>query len=163
MSPRFSVWIAQREESPMYASCARVRLVAAVLLCVGGCGQRSARPAEIASLNDPSGTPSEVLEREDMTIAAITMEDLIKHRIPGVLIRRSGSRSWIEIRGRGTISSNSEALIIIDGVQNTSRALLTMNPDDVQRIQVLKDGSAAIYGMRAGNGVLVVTTRREGQ
>ena len=138
-------------------------LAAAVLLCAGGCGRSAAPPADIATLNHPRGTRSDVLEREDMTIEAISMEELLKHRIPGVLIRRDRGGAWIEIRGPGSIRANTEALIIIDGVQNTSRGLLSMNPADVQRIQVLKDGSAAIYGMRAANGVLVVTTRRSGQ
>jgi TonB-dependent SusC/RagA subfamily outer membrane receptor len=141
----------------------RLRVIVAAVLLVAGCGQRAARGGEIVSLNDPNGSPGELLERDRMTVPAITMEELIKHRFPGVVVRRDRGGAWIEIRGRGTISSGSEALIIIDGVQNTSRGLLSMNPDDVQRIQVLKDGSAAIYGMRAGNGVLVITTRREGQ
>ena len=96
-------------------------------------------------------------------MAAISMEELIKDRLPNVIIRRAGSNAWIEIRGRGSIHASPEALIIVDGIQLTTRGLLAMNPTDVHRIQVLKDGSAAIYGMRAANGVVVVTTRREGQ
>lgn len=127
------------------------------------CGSKGPPSERVGSLASPGGSATEILERDDMTMAAVTMEELIKDRLPNVLIRRSGGRTWVEIRGPGTISSGTEALIIIDGIQNTSRGLLSMNPSDVQRIQVLKDGSAAIYGMRAGNGVLLVTTRREGQ
>lgn len=136
---------------------------AASVLLVSACGPKGPPADRVGSLASPSGSATEILERDDMTLEAVTMEELIKDRLPNVLIRRSGSRTWIEIRGPGTISSSSEALIIIDGIQNTSRGFLAMNPADVQRIQVLKDGSAAIYGMRAGNGVLLVTTRREGQ
>ena len=52
-----------------------------------------------------------------MTLPAITMEELIKHRLPNVLIRRAGSRAWVEIRGQGSITAGTEALIIIDGVR----------------------------------------------
>lgn len=135
----------------------------AFVLLVSACGPKGPPADEVGSLASPRGSATEILERDDLTLEAITMEELIEDRLPNVLIRRSGNRTWIEIRGPGTISSSSEALIIIDGIQNTSRGLLAMNPADVQRIQVLKDGSAAIYGMRAGNGVLLVTTRREGQ
>lgn len=137
-------------------------ITVSVCLSLAACGPK-APPDEIDSLSGPRQSPSEVLERDEMTLAAVNMEELIQDRIPGVVIRRSGGRAWIEIRGPGTISSSTEALIIIDGVQNTSRGLLSMSPSDVYRIEVLKGGSAAIYGMRAGNGVLVVTTRRQGQ
>jgi len=40
---------------------------------------------------------------------------------------------------------------------------MSMNPHDVQRVEVLKDGSAAIYGVRGANGVLLITTKRQGQ
>jgi TonB-dependent SusC/RagA subfamily outer membrane receptor len=103
------------------------------------------------------------LEREEMSKVASSMEELLSHRFPGVLIRRSGGQSWVEIRGPGSISASNEALIVIDGVQNSTRGLLAMNPDDVHRIQVLKGAPASIYGIRGGNGVLVVTTRRQGQ
>lgn len=135
--------------------------VAVGVLFAAACGHRTTAARPPGSLASPDGSGSEILEREEMTIPVITMEELIKHRLPNVLIRRAGSRSWIEIRGQGSISSGNEALIIIDGIQNTSIGLLSMNPDDVERIQVLKDGSAAIYGMRAANGVVVVTTRRD--
>lgn len=151
----------------MHASRARhigpLPAAAVLLVLAAGCGPKGPPPRQTGSLSDPSGSASEILERDRMTLAVVTMEELLRHRLPNVLVRRSGSRAWIEIRGPGTIASSTEALIIIDGVQNTSRGLLAMNPHDVERIQVLKDGSAAIYGVRAGNGVLVVTTRREGQ
>jgi len=57
--------------------------------------------------------------------------------------------------------TDSEALIVVDGLEITASALFSMNPKDVARVEVLKDGSAAIYGMRAANGVLLITTRRD--
>lgn len=63
----------------------------------------------------------------------------------------------ILIRGKGTLGSTSP-LIVVDGVADRSFGWL--NPDDIESISVLKDASAAIYGARAANGVIVVTTKR---
>lgn len=133
---------------------------ATLLVLAAACAAKGPPPRGGGSLPSSAGHISEILDRERMTMKVTSMEELIRHRIPGVLVRRAGSRTWIEIRGPGTIASSTEALIIVDGVQNTSHGLLGMDPTSVERIQVLKDGSAAIYGMRAANGVVVVTTRR---
>lgn len=86
---------------------------------------------------------------------------------PGVNITQSngfiGQGFKVNIRGIGTIGS-SEPLIVVDGVANGS--LDNLNPSDIESIDVLKDAaSAAIYGARAANGVILVTTKqgREGQ
>lgn len=63
----------------------------------------------------------------------------------------------ILIRGKGTLGSTSP-LIVVDGVAD--RSFGRLNPDDIESISVLKDASAAIYGARAANGVIVVTTKR---
>lgn len=136
---------------------------ATLLLVATGCSQRPPSDTTAVPLASPGGSKSDVLEREDLTIKATNMEELLAHRLPGVVIRRSGSYAWVEIRGSGSISSSNEALIVIDGVANSSRSLLSLNPDDVQRIQILKGASAAIYGVRGANGVLLVATRRHGQ
>src|SRR5690606_980004 len=63
----------------------------------------------------------------------------------------------ILIRGNGTTGDNAP-LITIDGVE---RSLIgRLNPDDIESISVLKDASAAIYGARGGNGVILVTTKK---
>ncbi len=137
---------------------------ATVLLVATGCSQNPP-PLDTGAvpLARTDGPKSDILEREDLTFKVTSMADLLTNRIPGVVIRRSRGHSWVEIRGPGTISSSTEALIVVDGIENSSRGLLAMNPEDVQRIQVLKGASAAIYGVRGANGVLVVTTRRYGQ
>jgi TonB-dependent SusC/RagA subfamily outer membrane receptor len=132
----------------------------AFLLMAAACSQ-NARPAGPVD-DEPRISGPNVIQRGEMQVRASTMEELLQNRFPGIL-RRTGSRVWIEIRGPGSIHANNEALIIIDGIQGSINGLLTMNPEDIQRIEVVKDGAAAIYGVRAGNGVLVVTTRREGQ
>ncbi|WP_346854548.1 TonB-dependent receptor [uncultured Draconibacterium sp.] len=83
-------------------------------------------------------------------------------RVPGVIINnRTGlpgnENVSIFIRGRGT-TGDASPLIIIDGVERES--LETINPNDIESVNVLKDASAAIYGARAANGVILVTTKR---
>lgn len=86
----------------------------------------------------------------------------LQGRLPGLTSsQRSGEPgrddTSILIRGNGTLGDNSP-LIIIDGVE---RSLLgRLNPEDVESISVLKDASAAIYGARAANGVILVTTKK---
>ncbi len=83
-------------------------------------------------------------------------------RLPGVIVNnRSGEPGRDEpsilIRGRST-TGNSSPLVIIDGVERSG--LGQLNPNDIESISVLKDASAAIYGARAANGVILVTTKR---
>ena len=86
----------------------------------------------------------------------------LQGKLPGlVAVQRSGEPGRddanILIRGNGTTGDNSP-LIIIDGVE---RSLLSrLNPEDIESISVLKDASAAIYGARAANGVILVTTKK---
>jgi len=93
------------------------------------------------------------------------IEDLISGRIPGVVVDRASNGSpSIRVRGVGAFR-NSEPLLVVDGVPMQAgvplRSLLSgINPNDVMRIDVLKDASsAAIYGSRAGNGVVLITLR----
>jgi TonB-linked SusC/RagA family outer membrane protein len=86
----------------------------------------------------------------------------LQGRLPGLVAnQRSGEPGRddpnILIRGNGTFGNNAP-LIIIDGVE---RSLLgRLNPDEIESISVLKDASAAIYGARAANGVIIVTTKQ---
>ncbi len=65
----------------------------------------------------------------------------------------------IRVRGTNTFN-NSSALIVIDGIPNRAGGLARINPADIESISVLKDASAAIYGARAANGVILITTKR---
>lgn len=65
----------------------------------------------------------------------------------------------IRIRGTNTFN-NSSALVVIDGIPNRAGGLARLNPADIESITILKDASAAIYGARAANGVILVTTKR---
>ncbi len=65
----------------------------------------------------------------------------------------------IRVRGTNTFN-NSGALVVIDGIPDRAGGITRINPADIETISVLKDASAAIYGARAANGVILVTTKR---
>ena len=90
---------------------------------------------------------------------------LLQGKAPGLQITgeggRPGANAFIRIRGTGSINASSEPLIILDGVQITTASYSAINPNDIEDIAVLKDAaSAAVYGSRAANGVLVITSKR---
>lgn len=86
----------------------------------------------------------------------------LQGRVPGVFITSNGNpngAATVRIRGIGTIGNN-DPLYVIDGVP-TKRGLEELNQSDIESIQVLKDASSAsIYGSRAANGVIIVTTKK---
>ena len=91
-------------------------------------------------------------------------EDALKGMAAGVNVTSAsgqpGSKSMIRIRGIGTIN-NSEPLYIIDGMPTNQDGMESVNPSDIESIEVLKDAaSGAIYGARAANGVILVTTKK---
>lgn len=95
---------------------------------------------------------------------AMNLTNSIAGRMPGVVaVNRSGEPgndgSAIQIRGSNTLGNNS-ALIVIDGIPDRAGGIERLNPNDIESISVLKDASAAIYGARAANGVILVTTKR---
>ncbi|MBW6534574.1 MAG: TonB-dependent receptor plug domain-containing protein [Mariniphaga sp.] len=82
--------------------------------------------------------------------------DLIKGRFAGVQV----VNGEIIIRGINSINSSSAALIIVDGVPVDGSALNSIPPIQVKSINVIKDGSSAIYGSRGANGVVLIETKR---
>lgn len=101
----------------------------------------------------------EVEEITDLPVNSV--QQALQGRVAGVNITSSGapgSGTNVRIRGYGTINNN-DPLYIIDGVP-VQGGLNEINPNDIKSIQVLKDASAAsIYGARAGNGVVIITTK----
>ena len=105
-----------------------------------------------------SSVSSEDLENSTPT----RIEDVMKGRVSGVQITQSsgqpGADSKVRIRGIGTIN-NSEPLYIVDGMA-VGGGISYLNPSDIESIEVLKDAaSAAVYGARAANGVILITTK----
>ncbi len=95
---------------------------------------------------------------------AVDLSNSLAGRLPGlVVIQQSGEPGYdgasISIRGTNTLGRN-EPLIVIDGVPERDGGIGRLNPRDIESISVLKDASAAIYGSRAANGVILVTTKK---
>ena len=97
----------------------------------------------------------------DRNVARV--EDLMRGRFPGVrVIEREGGIA-VEIRGATTTSGRRSPLYVIDGfaIEAGPDGLLMLSPADIKKIEVLKDAASLTqYGVRAGNGVVVITTKR---
>lgn len=87
-----------------------------------------------------------------------TIADYIQANAPGVMVQKGSTTRYI-IRGVGTNSDATDPLLMVDGVVvDTFDNLL---PTQVDYVDVIKDGSAAIYGAQGGNGVIMITTKKE--
>lgn len=86
------------------------------------------------------------------------MYDLIRGRFAGVQIMNGE----IIIRGINSINSSSAALIVVDGITSNNGILNSIPPAQVKSINIIKDGSSAIYGSRGANGVVLIETKRGG-
>ncbi len=126
----------------------------------------------VRQVRDNTGSISTVTSA-DFNAGAITSPgELFQGRIPGVNVTSSdgapGSGPAIRIRGGSSLSASNDPLYVIDGVpmdgdgiSGMRDPLSSINPSDIESITVLKDASAtAIYGSRASNGVIVITTKR---
>lgn len=106
-----------------------------------------------------------VVDTKDMNkTAGGNFTEQLQGKVAGVQMSTSGdpgSASFVRIRGFGTINNN-EPLYVIDGVPVQNEGNLNfLNPSDIESMQVLKDASAAsVYGARAANGVVVITTKK---
>jgi TonB-dependent starch-binding outer membrane protein SusC len=114
---------------------------------------------------DVTGSVS-VLNTEDEPERVVTqMVELFEGRMAGVHVQRApGGGVRIRIRGASSLYGNSEPLFVVDGMPIAAEpggALSFLNPNDIERIEVLKDASSsAIYGSRGANGVVLITTKR---
>jgi TonB-dependent starch-binding outer membrane protein SusC len=111
-----------------------------------------------------TGSVTAVKGTELQKAPAANLSNTLGGRLPGVsTVQSSGEPGYdgstIRIRGTNSLG-NSSALIVVDGVPNRSGGLDRINPADIESISVLKDAAAAIYGSRAGNGVILITTKR---
>lgn len=86
------------------------------------------------------------------------MYEVIRGRFPGVQI----SNGEIIIRGVHSLNSSSAALIVLDGVPVDNSILSSIPPVQVKSINIIKDGSSAIYGVRGSNGVVLIETKKGG-
>jgi TonB-linked SusC/RagA family outer membrane protein len=112
---------------------------------------------------DLTGAVAVVKTAEIQGMTSNNVVNNLQGRVPGVQITTdgspSGSRTAVRIRGFGTLGNN-DPLYVIDGIP-TKDGINQINQNDIESIQVLKDASAAsIYGSRAGNGVIIITTKK---
>lgn len=100
----------------------------------------------------------QILKQENMdNIVAVDIKEKLEGTVPGLMVNTDGS---MLIRGQGTFQASTEPLIVVDGFPMES-STLNLNPADIEQVTVLKDAaSAAIYGVRGANGVVVITTKR---
>ena len=121
---------------------------------------------------DLTGAVEQITEKQFVKGQVTNPEQLIQGKVAGVQITTGGGApgagSEIRIRGGSSLAASNAPLIVIDGVpvDNTGIAgagnpLTLINPNDIESISVLKDASStAIYGVRASNGVIIVTTKK---
>jgi TonB-linked SusC/RagA family outer membrane protein len=112
-----------------------------------------------------TGAVSSVDMDEALKAPTVNAAESLQGRVTGVTVVSSGqpgAAPKITIRGFGT-SNNANPLYIIDGVQTLDPNILnSINSSDIKQMNVLKDAAAAIYGARASNGVIIVTTKTGG-
>ncbi|MCL9806497.1 SusC/RagA family TonB-linked outer membrane protein [Flavobacterium amniphilum] len=120
---------------------------------------------------DATGSASVLSTKEFNKGAILTAENLLNGRVAGVTINTSGapgSGSEIRIRGGSSLFTSNDPLIVIDGlpIENKTATgstsfLASLNPSTIESMTILKDASAtAIYGSRASNGVIIITTKK---
>lgn len=133
---------------------------------LSACGPSSKTPVE-SPMNEDVNVGYGTMSRKDLGFAVnkigvdekvissyTSIAEYLRGRVPGVEVNERGG---IQIRGKNSINSPTEALIVVDGTICDN--LNTINPMDIQSVEVLKDGSASIYGVRGANGVVLITTK----
>ncbi|MEN8122245.1 MAG: TonB-dependent receptor [Bacteroidota bacterium] len=121
---------------------------------------------------DATGAVTAIDSKDFNQGAITTAEELLVGKASGVVITSAGGQpgagSTIRIRGGSSLRATNDPLIVIDGIAidnegigGMANPLSTINPNDIKTFTVLKDASAtAIYGSRASNGVIIITTKR---
>ena len=113
-----------------------------------------------------TGSVAAISSKDIADIPASNSASLLQGRLPGVVLTSAGGQAGndtpeIRIRGIGTLSDNNDPMVLIDGVEASVSQFAQLAAADIDNVSVLKDAaSAAIYGVRAANGVILVTTKR---
>lgn len=112
-----------------------------------------------------AGAPDASLSGDELRDRRVSrVEEMLEGRFAGVEVTRLPSGGIaVRIRGATSVNGSNEPLFVVDGQPIQAEpggALRWLNPQDVERIQVLKDiGSTSFYGVRGANGVILITTR----
>ena len=142
----------------------RIIGILALAALFAGCGAPPQLSKEDREVNIGYGT----VDRSELTTAVsgfkadrnrptsyADMYEYLRGRVAGVMVTPENK---ILVRGVNSINASTDPLILVDGVETTD--LSVINPADVSSVDVIKDGSASIYGMRGANGVILITTRK---
>ena len=126
----------------------------------------------VVKKNDLTGSVSTVKADQTNKGLATSPTDLLRGKSAGVVITSGdgapGSAAQIRIRGGSSLNASNDPLVVVDGlpisnsgISGVGNALASINPSDIESFTVLKDASAtAIYGSRASNGVIIITTKK---
>lgn len=122
--------------------------------------------------NDATGSVTAIKPEELNKGLTTNAQDMITGKVAGVVVTSGGGTpgggATIRIRGGSSLNASNDPLIVIDGltidnsgIKGVANPLSTINPNDIESFTVLKDASAtAIYGSRASNGVIIITTKK---
>ncbi len=112
--------------------------------------------SEVATDDNNFSVSKRKIDRQSTTYS--NMLEYLRGRIPGVVVN---SNNTITIRGVGTNSGDTSPLILVEGVQMNEEGLLSLDPNNVDSVEVLKDGSSSIYGVQGANGVIIITLKKQ--
>ncbi len=118
-----------------------------------------------------TGSVASVKFDDVANIPVANTSTMLQGRLPGVVLQTNGAQAGhddpeIRVRGVGTLgdASKNNPMVLIDGVESSIGQMSELAAEDIESVSVLKDAaSAAIYGVRAANGVILVTTKRGGE
>lgn len=103
------------------------------------------------------GEPDAIIRSEDIPSGYRDALQVIQGRVPGVMV----TGDQVQIRGMSTFYGNTQPLYLIDGVPATDvSTVLAIPVEDIDRIEIIKGPSSAIYGSRGGNGIIAIYTKR---
>lgn len=128
-----------------------------VLAVIAGCGSGPSR-------GGPVGDQMVVAEDVERNPGK-PIEQILQEKVPGVVVRRTGGEIAVQIRGGGSLSGNDAPLYILDELPfqpGPGGVLSGVDPYSIETIRVLKGPEAVIYGSRAFNGVIIITTKKPG-
>ncbi|MDB4881306.1 MAG: TonB-dependent receptor [Gemmatimonadetes bacterium] len=165
---------------PRFAPVYFVAVSCTLAACAGAPVNSSLRPLPAALRSAPSSSNRD--EPAPVIVAAVgrseirpsdakmysNLEEMLNGRIAGLeVLRRSDGTYSLRVRGARSFTGDAEPLVIVDGMMYGTTAagdvLSTLSPQEVKRVDVLKDaGATAIYGSRGTNGVVIITTHRRG-
>ena len=123
---------------------------------------------------DLTGAIATVGSKEISNVPVLTFEQALQGKAAGVFIENGGGKlgqaTKVRVRGTTSVSGDNQPLYVVDGIPIVSESqasdtptnpLTDLNPNDIESVSILKDASAsAIYGSRASNGVILITTKR---